>query len=197
MASTENSTNPTTTNSSSSAGQASAGMEDPSLNPFFLSSSDVLGSQLVSQPKTGAKNYQSWSRAMIVSLTAKNKIGFLNGTIAIPDASSIEYISWTKCNMTIFSLIINSISREIASSLMYTNNVSEVLLNLQDRFSQGNMLQGFLSFKGNYHLSQKASSQLRLTSSRLLEQLINFQAVPDTVNDRVSSFSMSYYTSSV
>ena len=80
MASTENSTNPITANSSSSAGQASAGMEDPSLNPFFLNSSNVLGSQLVSQPKTDAENYQSWSRAMIVSLTAKNKIGFLNGT---------------------------------------------------------------------------------------------------------------------
>ena len=80
MASTENSTNPITTNSSSSTGQASARMEDPSLNPFFLCSSDVLGSQLVSQPKTSAENYQIWSRAMILSLTAKNKIGFLNGT---------------------------------------------------------------------------------------------------------------------
>ena len=130
MASTENSTNPITTNSSSSTGQASAGMEDPSLNPFFLCNSDVLGSQLVSQPKTSAENYQIWSRAMILSLTEKNKIGFLIGTIAIPDASSIEYISWTKCNMTILSLIINSISREIVSSLMYTNNVKEVWLNL-------------------------------------------------------------------
>ena len=66
MASIENCTNPITTNSSSSStGQASAGMEDPSLNPFFLSSSDVPGSRLVSQPFTGAENYQSWSRALI------------------------------------------------------------------------------------------------------------------------------------
>ena len=93
-------------------------------------------------------NYQSWSGAMIVSLTAKNKIGFLNGTIAIPDASSIEYISWMKWNMTIFSLIINSISREIASSLMYTNSVREVWLNLQDRFSQGNALKDFCASSG-------------------------------------------------
>ncbi|KAF3973403.1 hypothetical protein CMV_003183 [Castanea mollissima] len=49
---------------------------------------------------------------------------------------------------------------------------------------------------GVFQTPKKASSQLRLTSSRLLEQLINFQAVPDTVNERVSSFSMSYYTSS-
>ena len=76
MASTENSTNPITTNSSSSTVQASAGMEDPSLNPFFLSSSDVLGSQLVSQLKTDAENYQSWSRAMIVSLSARTRLGF-------------------------------------------------------------------------------------------------------------------------
>ncbi|KAL4600252.1 hypothetical protein ACB092_11G185300 [Castanea dentata] len=42
MTSTENSTNPIATNSSYCTGQASAGMEDPSLNPFFLSSSVVL-----------------------------------------------------------------------------------------------------------------------------------------------------------
>ena len=75
MTSTENSTNPITTNSSSSAGQAFAGMEDPSLNPFFLSNSDVLGSQLVSQPLTGAENYQSWSRAMILSLSTRTRLG--------------------------------------------------------------------------------------------------------------------------
>ena len=179
MASTENSTNPITTNSSSSAGQASAGMEDPSLNPFFLSSSDVLGSQLVSQPKTGAENCQSWSRAMIVSLTAKNKIGFLNGTIAIPDASSIEYISWMKFNMTIFSLIINFISREIASSLMYTNNVREVWLNLRDRFSPGNARWIFVLQR---ELSSLTEDQLSIQTywfKALLEELINFQAVQD------------------
>ena len=76
MASTENSTNPITTNSSSSTGQAFAGMEDPSPNPFFLSSSDVPGSRLVSKPLTGAENYQSWSSALIVSLKVKHKIGF-------------------------------------------------------------------------------------------------------------------------
>ncbi|KAF3946196.1 hypothetical protein CMV_027508 [Castanea mollissima] len=48
MTSTENSTNPFATNSSYCTGQASAGMEDPFLNPFFLSSSVVLGSQLAS-----------------------------------------------------------------------------------------------------------------------------------------------------
>ena len=124
-------------------------------------------------------NYQSWSRAMIVSLTVKNKIGFLNGTIAIPDASSIEYVSWKKCNMTIFSLIINSISREIASSLMYTNNVREVWLNLQDRFSQGNALRIFVLQR---ELSSLTEGQLSIETYRfkaLSEQSINFQAVPD------------------
>ena len=130
MASTENSTNPITTNSSSSTGQASARMEDPSLNPFFLGCSDVLVSKLVSQPLTGAENYQIWSRALIVSLKVKHKIGFLNGTIAIPYSSIV-------C----ISLIINSILKDIASSVMYTNNVREVYL--QDMFSQGNAPKDF------------------------------------------------------
>ena len=31
------------------------------------------------------KNYRSWSRAMVLALTAKKKIGFVNGKIEKPE----------------------------------------------------------------------------------------------------------------
>ena len=54
-------------------------------NPYFLCASENPGSVLVTQPLLGMQNYHSWSRAMILALTAKKKIGFINGRIPMPD----------------------------------------------------------------------------------------------------------------
>ena len=51
-------------------------------NPYFLSLSENPGNILVTQPLLGMKNYQSWSRAMILALTVKKKIDFVNGKIS-------------------------------------------------------------------------------------------------------------------
>ena len=60
-------------------------------NPYFLSSSENPGSILVTQPLLGLKNYHSWARAMVLALTAKNKIEFMNGKIPVPDLDSPLY----------------------------------------------------------------------------------------------------------
>lgn len=63
--------------------------EDPS-NPLFFHHSNHPGVILVSQPLT-EDNYNTWSRAMIMELSAKNKIGFIDGSIKQPgDASATE-----------------------------------------------------------------------------------------------------------
>ena len=60
-------------------------------NPYFLSSSENPGNILVTQPLLGMKNYQSWSRAMILALIAKKKIGFVEGKITKPYLDSPLY----------------------------------------------------------------------------------------------------------
>lgn len=52
-------------------------------NPFFLHYGNSLGAILVSQQLTG-DNYGLWKRAMIMALIAKNKIGFINGSLPKP-----------------------------------------------------------------------------------------------------------------
>ena len=59
---------------------------DDSSSPFFLHHLDSPRLVLVSQPLTG-DNYASWSRAMLIALSVKNKLGFLDGTIAKPDSN--------------------------------------------------------------------------------------------------------------
>ena len=60
-------------------------------NPYFLNSSENPGSVLVTQPLLGMRNYHSLSRAMILALTTKKKIGFINGRIPMPDPESPLY----------------------------------------------------------------------------------------------------------
>ncbi|KAJ1386443.1 Gag-polypeptide of LTR copia-type [Sesbania bispinosa] len=83
-------------------------MEDPS-NPFFLHHSDGPGIALVSQPLTDS-NYNTWNRAMIVALSVKNKLGFVDGSIPRPPDGDPQLSAWLRCNNVVISWLYNSVS---------------------------------------------------------------------------------------
>jgi hypothetical protein len=60
---------------------SSFSIEDSS--PYHLHHGDSPGTVLVSQPLDG-DNCHTWSRSMVMALTAKNKLSFLNGSLAKP-----------------------------------------------------------------------------------------------------------------
>jgi hypothetical protein len=112
-------------------------IKNPS-SPFFLKNGDHPGALLVSQPLTG-ENYNTWSRSMIVSLTAKNKMAFIDGSLPKPSPEDEAiYHAWTRCNNMIIAWILNLISKEIASSIIYIITCADMWQDLKDRFSQGN-----------------------------------------------------------
>ena len=94
-------------------------LEDPA-NPYFLHHGDNPGNTLVSQLLTGQDNYVSWSRAMQLAISVKNKIGFLDGSISKPSLSDQNlYTAWIRNNNMVISWILNSVSKEISSSILY------------------------------------------------------------------------------
>ncbi|XP_050104661.1 uncharacterized protein LOC126584269 [Malus sylvestris] len=60
--------------------------DDPN-HPMYLHHSDQPGAILVPQP-LNEENYETWSRAMTMALSAKNKEGFIDGSISRPNKSS-------------------------------------------------------------------------------------------------------------
>ena len=76
-------------------------VEDSS-SPYFLHNGDHPGLNLVSNLLTGA-NYHTWRRAMLMALTAKNKVGFVDGTISRPMSHDLIYGAWNRCNNMISS----------------------------------------------------------------------------------------------
>ena len=119
--------------------QSSKESKNNAFDPFFLSHSDHPGLVLFSKPFNG-DNYSTWCRSMTISLNAKNKLGFIDGTVQISSAKSKpdEYASWKRCNDMILSWILNSITPELADSVIYSTTALEVWEDLRDHFSQSN-----------------------------------------------------------
>jgi hypothetical protein len=122
-------------------------------NPFFFHHGNSPRAILVSQQLTG-NNYGSWKRAMIMALTAKNKKGFINGSLPKPSdvfESDPLGFAWCRCNSMVLSWLINSVSKEIAASIIYKDSAPEMWMDLHDRFSHLNGARVF-------QLQQKMSS---------------------------------------
>lgn len=88
-------TNPNPSNESSSI--------DDQFNPFHVHHSYGPTMVLVNQPLLGASNYGSWSRAMMIALSGKNKEGFVDGTISKPKPEEQNLSAAWKCNNDIIT----------------------------------------------------------------------------------------------
>ena len=115
---------------------SSAAMVDESANNlFFLPTNENPGLILTSKPFTGPENYMSWARSVFLALSARNKFGFVNGSIPKLGLSSPLYNSWSRCNTTVLSWLTNSLSMDLKANAMYINNAKGLLIDLKDRLS--------------------------------------------------------------
>uniref|UniRef100_A0A6N2MH16 Integrase catalytic domain-containing protein n=1 Tax=Salix viminalis TaxID=40686 RepID=A0A6N2MH16_SALVM len=102
-------------------------------DPLTLHHSDTPGLTLVNAPLKG-NNYGQWSRSMRLSLSAKNKLGLIDGSIKAPPPTDDKF---PMC-MNVLSWILHSIHPDIAGSVLYCDTAAAVWNDLKDRFSQNN-----------------------------------------------------------
>ncbi|XP_019238231.1 PREDICTED: uncharacterized protein LOC109218330 [Nicotiana attenuata] len=117
--------------------------------PFYLHPSDSPGMLFVNSPFDG-RGYGGWRRGMLIALSAKNKVGLIDGTFLQPKISSDEFKSWTRCNDMVISWLLNTLSKAIAESVLYTKSAKEIWDELEERFGQSSGLQ-------IYHLQKEMS----------------------------------------
>ncbi|GAU48591.1 hypothetical protein TSUD_405820 [Trifolium subterraneum] len=152
---------------------------DPS-SPYYVHSSDGPGSVKVTPPLNGS-NYHSWARSMRRALGAKLKFEFVDGSIPAPvDAFDPSYRAWNRCNMLIHSWIMNSVDSSIAQSIVFMENVSDVWLDLKDRFSQGDLVRVSELQQEIYALTQDSRSVTSFYSDlkSLWEELEIYMPIP-------------------
>ncbi|KAF8398706.1 hypothetical protein HHK36_014563 [Tetracentron sinense] len=153
-------------------------------SPYFLSNDDSPGIALVSQHLVGNENYNTWEISMTIALDAKMKYGFVNGEIQIPATTDSLHSSWKRVNSMVISWILNSVSKEIASSIIYMKSACEIWNDLKERFSEKNNPRIFQLKKAICGLNQdQMSVNTYFTKLKILwEEYNSYNMVPHCSN---------------
>lgn len=113
-----------------------------SLNPrpildsaYTIASGDISNAPIVSPPLND-KHYYSWSRAMLMAIGARNKFGFLNGSIPALAPTDSNFNAWYRCNLMVSSWI--CASPESAQVILYIDSTEKMWKLLKERYEQSN-----------------------------------------------------------
>lgn len=74
----------------------------------------------------------------MIALSAKNKIGFIDGTHKERTSESPNFKLWSRCNDMVLSWLLNSLSKHIGDSVIYSKIAKDLWEELEDRFGQSN-----------------------------------------------------------
>ncbi|KAG4989520.1 hypothetical protein JHK82_031844 [Glycine max] len=110
---------------------------DQSLNiysSYYMHPSESPTTTLVS-PQLDPKNYSSWSKSMLITLTAKNKVKFVNGSISKLAATRALFSAWKICNNMVVSWLVHSVSTSIRQIILWMDNVVDIWKDLKARYS--------------------------------------------------------------
>ncbi|XP_019172868.1 PREDICTED: uncharacterized protein LOC109168309 [Ipomoea nil] len=107
-------------------------------SPFFLHPNENPSLILVSALLDG-RNYHPWAMAMEMALLSKNKLGFVDGTIAIPDSNDVKFPYWKRCNNMVSTWIMRSLSSEIAQTVLWIGTAERIWKTLKSRFSEADI----------------------------------------------------------
>ncbi|XP_019086206.1 PREDICTED: uncharacterized protein LOC104752838 [Camelina sativa] len=76
---------------------------------------------------------------MTTSIEAKNKLGFVDGSIIRPAETDPYYPIWKRCNSMVKSWMLNSVMKQIYSSILYFATAAELWKDLYTRFHKSNL----------------------------------------------------------
>ncbi|KAL2927193.1 Retrovirus-related Pol polyprotein from transposon RE1 [Bienertia sinuspersici] len=105
-------------------------------SPFYLGSGDQPGN-LITHLLLKSDNYVAWSRAITLSLKARRKFGFVDGSISKP-TDSTTLLDWETVNSMVVSWILRSIEPKLVESIPFHDNAKQLWDYLDKRFCIAN-----------------------------------------------------------
>ncbi|KAF7830598.1 uncharacterized protein G2W53_012931 [Senna tora] len=116
-----------------STGTQSKGKED---DPYCLHNSDHPGMSLVNTALDG-RNYFAWSIAIRTALEAKDKVGFIDGSLPSPKDAT-KFKKWKTVDSMIKSWLVNSLTKELADIFVCCYSSKNLWDTLEERYGSSN-----------------------------------------------------------
>ncbi|XP_026420354.1 uncharacterized protein LOC113316376 [Papaver somniferum] len=147
---------------------------DPS-HPYFVHPSDNPTSVLV-QPLMNGDNYSTWVRGITKVLSAKNKLGFVNGVLIEPssDVDAENHHNWKRADDLVSSWICHFTIPQIKTTIDYIPSSLVVWKDLKERFSE-------TSAPKLFQLKQSIAS-LKQTDQSLFAQYTTIRSLWDEID---------------
>lgn len=108
------------------------------MHPLYLQNIDHPGLVLIAKKLTGTETFGPWKRSITIALSAKNKLGLVDGTFPKPDSKSPLKAQYDRVNDMIISWILNTVSDEISLGMDFVNSAEDLWNELHEQFASIN-----------------------------------------------------------
>ena len=92
---------------------------------YYINLFDHANLKLVNNVFDGV-DFDDWKRSMMIGLTAKNKMCFVDGSLHKPSENDPNRKAWERCNTIVIRWLIASLDRLMAKSVMYYSFAHEI-----------------------------------------------------------------------
>ncbi|XP_023732774.1 uncharacterized protein LOC111880571 [Lactuca sativa] len=107
-------------------------------SPYFLTTADHPRQNFTGESLLQDGNYSDWQCEMTNALLAKNKIGFVNGSLPMSKEDSADLMNWKRCNAMVRGWLISAMEKEIKGSVKYAITARDIWMDLVERFGKEN-----------------------------------------------------------
>lgn len=111
------------------------GVSNDIMSPYYIGPSDNPSHVYVTDLLNDG-NYGDWSEEISNCLLAKNKFGFVDGTIPEPDKGSTNLLLWRRCNAMVKGWFLVAMEKEIRNSVKHAKTAQEIWKDLEERFGK-------------------------------------------------------------
>ena len=106
-------------------------------DPLYVHPSDNPAQPLVSNLFSG-DNFDNWKRSIFIALSARHKLGFIDGSCECPAVTAPLHSLWQRNNAMVLSWLLNSLSDNVRNSVLYFDTAKSLWDDLEGRFGQTN-----------------------------------------------------------
>uniref|UniRef100_A0A803MB71 Retrotransposon Copia-like N-terminal domain-containing protein n=1 Tax=Chenopodium quinoa TaxID=63459 RepID=A0A803MB71_CHEQI len=102
---------------------------------FYIHPSDNSNTKLVNDLFDGS-GYNNWKRTMMLGISSRNKLGFIDGSVPQPPNTDRTANAWQRCNDLVVGWLLFSLDKKIAKSVWFYKTAYEIWKDLEERFGQ-------------------------------------------------------------
>nr|XP_016467023.1 PREDICTED: uncharacterized protein LOC107789679 [Nicotiana tabacum] len=117
---------------------------------------------------------------MRIVILGNNKIGFIEGTCKKEDYGTNLTDMWERCNVIVLSWIMNCVSSDLLSGIVYSSNACTIWKDLKERFDKVNGC-GILQLHRAIATANQGTSSIAIYFLKLRELWVEFDCLEPTL----------------